>query len=80
MKELLETIIRPLIEHPDQLVIETKEKDNRGYVVYHVRVAKPDMGRIIGKNGRIAKVIRTVMRSAGSRKGEKTVVEIDECE
>lgn len=80
MKDLLNTIIVPLIEHPEAFSIEVKDGKEAGYIVYHIKVAKSDMGRIIGKNGRIAKVIRTIVRSAAARKGEKAVVEIDECE
>jgi len=80
MKDLLTAIVEPLIESPEQLTVEVKNNDVTGYVVYHIRVAKTDMGRVIGKNGRIAKVIRTVIRSAAARKGEKAAVEIDECE
>ena len=48
-----------------------------GTVVYHLKVAEADMGRVIGKQGRIAKAIRVVMRAAAVRQGEKVVVEID---
>lgn len=49
----------------------------RGVTVYHLHVAEDDMGRVIGKQGRIAKAIRVVMRAAAVRRGEKAVVEID---
>ena len=48
-----------------------------GTIVYHLKVAEADMGRVIGKQGRIAKAIRVVMRAAAVRQGEKVIVEID---
>ncbi|MCL2013563.1 MAG: KH domain-containing protein [Oscillospiraceae bacterium] len=80
MEKLLTAIVEPLIENVEQFTIQVRKNETTGYTVYHIRVAKSDMGRVIGKNGRIAKVIRTIIRSAAARKGEKAVVEIDECE
>ena len=77
MKELLFTITKGLVENPDAIEIQVDEPDAEGVVVYHLHVAESDMGRIIGKQGRIAKAIRTVMRAASVRTGEKVAVEID---
>ncbi len=77
MKELLTTITKGLVEHPEAIAITVDEPDAEGVVVYHLHVAESDMGRIIGKQGRIAKAIRTVMRAAAVRTGEKVAVEID---
>ena len=77
MKELLFTITKGLVENPDAIEIKVDEPDAEGVVVYHLHVAESDMGRIIGKQGRIAKAIRTVMRAASVRTGEKVAVEID---
>ena len=77
MKDLLYTITKGLVEHPEAIEIKVDEPDAEGVVVYHLHVAESDMGRIIGKQGRIAKAIRTVMRAAAVRTGEKVAVEID---
>lgn len=60
MKELLETIARGLVENKDAVQVEVDQPDEEGVVVYHLHVAPEDMGRIIGKQGRIAKAIRVV--------------------
>lgn len=77
MKDLLFTITKGLVENPDAIEITVDEPGAEGVVVYHLHVAESDMGRIIGKQGRIAKAIRTVMRAASVRNGEKVAVEID---
>lgn len=77
MKDLLFTITKGLVEHPEEIVITVDEPNEEGVTVYHLHVAEPDMGRIIGKQGRIARAIRTVMRAASVRTGEKVAVEID---
>ena len=73
MKELLETIVSELVENKD--VVD--EPNAEGIVVYHLHVAPDDMGRVIGKQGRIAKAIRVVMRAGASRVDQKIMVEID---
>ena len=77
MKELLLTIAKGLVEEPDAVEVTADEPNEEGTVVYHIHVAEGDMGRIIGKQGRIAKAIRIVARSAAIRKNEKVMVEID---
>lgn len=77
MKELLITIAKGLVEEPDKVSVTQDEPNEEGTVVYHIHVAENDMGRIIGKQGRIAKAIRTVARSAAIRSNEKIMVEID---
>lgn len=77
MKELLLTIAKGLVEEPQQVSVTQDEANEEGTVVYHIHVAENDMGRIIGKQGRIAKAIRTVARSAAIRSNEKIMVEID---
>ena len=66
-----------LVEFPDQVTVNVDEADEEGVVTYHLHVAESDMGRVIGKQGRIAKAIRTVMRAAATRCDEKVAVEID---
>ena len=77
MTELLRTIVSGLVEDPDQISIAVDEPNEEGIIVYHLHVAEGDMGRVIGKQGRIAKSIRTVMRAVANRNGEKVAVEID---
>jgi len=77
MQELLTTIARGLVEDKDSVSVTADDAREDGTVVYHLSVAEPDMGRIIGKQGRIAKAIRTVVRATAVRKGVKVLVEID---
>lgn len=77
MKELLTTIVAGLVEDKDAIEITVSEPDSEGAVVYHIQVAPDDMGRVIGKQGRIAKAIRTVMRSASAKANQRISVEID---
>lgn len=77
MQELLLTIAKGLVEDPEAVSVTADEVNEDGIIVYHIHVAEDDMGRIIGKQGRIAKAIRTVARSAAIRKNEKIMVEID---
>ena len=77
MTELLTIIAKGLVEEPDKVFVTQDEKDAEGVTVYHIHAADSDMGRIIGKQGRIAKAIRTVARSAAIRNNERISVEID---
>lgn len=77
MKELLETLAKGLVEAPDAVEVTVDEPDAEGIVVFHLHVAQEDMGRVIGKQGRIAKSIRTVMRAAAVRQDAKIQVDID---
>jgi len=78
MKELLIALAKGLVDNPEAVDVIVDEPDAEGIVFYHLRVARDDMGRVIGKQGRIAKAIRTIMKSAAIRAGEKISVEIDE--
>lgn len=77
MQELLIAVARGLVEDKDAVRVTVDPVREDGTVVYHLSVAENDMGRVIGKQGRIAKAIRVVMRAAAVRQGEKVVVEID---
>ncbi|MBQ6707867.1 MAG: KH domain-containing protein [Clostridia bacterium] len=77
MKDLLITIAKGLVDDPSAVDVTVDEINDEGIVVYHLVVAEDDKGRVIGKQGRIAKAIRTVMRSAATRNNEKVSVEID---
>ena len=77
MKELLITIVAELVEDKDAVSVTIDEPNEEGVIVYHLHVAPSDMGRVIGKQGRIAKAIRTVMRAGAGRINQKVMVEID---
>ena len=77
MENLLVVIAQGLVEDKDAVNVTVDEPLEDGTVVYHLHVAQDDMGRVIGKQGRIAKAIRTVMRAASSRVNTKVAVEID---
>lgn len=74
MKELVEVIAKSLVDKPEDVVVSEKETDKA--VVIELRVAQEDMGKIIGKQGRIAKAIRSVVKAAASREDKKVVVDI----
>ena len=77
MEELLVSIVKGLVEKPDEVKVTTSTTEEEGLTVFHVSVSADDMGRVIGKQGRIAKAIRTVMRAAAIRQDVKVKVEID---
>lgn len=77
MKELLETIARGLVVNKEAVEVSVDEPNEEDVIVYHLHVAPEDMGRVIGKQGRIAKAIRVVMRAGATRVEQKIAVEID---
>ncbi len=74
MKELLELLAKSLVDNPGQVCVDVVEGDRS--LVLELRVAPEDMGKVIGKQGRIAKSIRTIVKAAATREGKKVVVEI----
>ena len=74
MKELVEVIAKALVDHPDQVSVTETQKENT--LVVELHVAPEDMGKVIGKQGRIAKAIRTVVEAASVKDDEKVVVDI----
>ena len=76
MKEIVEVIAKALVRHPEQVRVEAA--DDRNGTVYALRVSPEDMGKVIGKQGRIAKAIRTVVKAAAPRENKKVNVEISE--
>lgn len=73
MKEILETLIKSLVEKQNEVTITEKQEEKQ--TVYEVKVAESDMGKIIGKQGRVAKSIRTVMKSIAGKEHKKIVIE-----
>ena len=76
MKALIEYIAKSLVEHPDQ--VEVQEILNGNRVRLELNVAKDDMGRVIGKNGRVANSIRTLLRVAAEREGKQATLDVIE--
>ena len=76
MRELVEFIAKSLVEDPDQVAVN--EKDNGDEIIIELRVAPSDMGKVIGRQGRIAKSIRAVVNAASSKSDKKVTVEIVE--
>ena len=74
MKELAEVIAKALVDYPDQVVVTETETDKS--IVVELRVAQSDMGKVIGKQGRIAKAIRSVVKAAASKSEKKVIVDI----
>lgn len=77
MKELLKVIVLPLVDNPMDVEITETEKED-GEILLSLKVASNDMGKVIGRQGRIAKAIRTVMKAAANKDGKKVAVEIVE--
>ncbi len=75
MKELVEVMAKALVEHPEEVSVTETEKD--GETIVELKVAPSDMGKVIGKQGRIAKAIRSVVKAAASKEDKKVVVQID---
>ena len=74
MKELVEVIAKALVDNPDEVVVTEKEEGK--HITIELHVAPSDMGKVIGKQGRIAKAIRSVVKAAASRADKKVIVEI----
>ena len=74
MKELVEVIAKALVENPDEVAVTESVKDDE--IVVELKVAASDMGKVIGKQGRIAKAIRSVVIAAASKDDKKVIVEI----
>ena len=74
MRELVEVLAKALVDHPEEVVVTEKETEKA--TVIELRVASSDMGKVIGKQGRIAKAIRSLVKAAASGDEEKVVVEI----
>ena len=74
MKELVEVITKALVDDPDSVVVT--EKEEKKTIVLEVHVADFDMGKVIGKQGRIAKAIRSVVKAAAAKEDKKVIVDI----
>ena len=77
MENLLQVIVAGLVEDPSAIQITADAPNEEGVIVYHLKVAAEDTGRVIGKQGRIAKAIRVIMRAGAARENQNIAVEID---
>ena len=76
MKELVEVLAKSLVDHPEQVTVTETQQDNE--ILLTLKVASEDMGKVIGKQGRIAKAIRAMVKAAASRTDKKVIVEIEQ--
>ncbi len=76
MKELVEFIVKSLVDNPDQVVVS--EIDGHSSTIYELSVAQPDMGRVIGKGGRVINSIRAIVQVAAAKQGQRVSLEIIE--
>lgn len=74
MKALIETIVSPLVDYPDEIEIHEQEEERK--ITYHLSVHKDDVGKVIGKHGRVAKAIRTIVYAAGSNSKKRVYLDI----
>ena len=74
MKDLIEYMARAIVDYPDEVVVTEETEEDR--IVYHLNVAESDMGKVIGKQGRIANAMRTLLKVAAIRRGTRAVLEI----
>ncbi len=74
LKQLLEYLARALVDHPDDVTVEVTETDTT--VVLELSVAREDIGKVIGKQGRIARALRTVVKASAVKNGKRAIVEI----
>ena len=74
MKELVEVIAKALVDNPNEVVVTESEKEDE--IIIELKIASNDMGKVIGKQGRIAKAIRSVVKAASSKMDKKVIVEI----
>ena len=74
MKELVEFMAKRLVDHPDR--VEVTEVNATRSVIFELRVAQEDMGRVIGKGGRVANAMRTLLRVAATKQGKRAILEI----
>ncbi len=74
MKELIEFMARAIVDYPDE--VEVTEEETEDQLVFHLKVAESDMGKVIGKQGRIANAMRTLLKVAAIRRETKAILEI----
>ncbi len=76
MKEFLEFITKHLVDHPDTVALMQEEKDNK--VVFRLKVGAEDVGKVIGKKGRTAQAMRTLLAAVAAKEGKRAILEIED--
>jgi uncharacterized protein len=75
VKELLEYMVKELVDNPDNVEIEEEEEDEKT-IIFKLKVAEDDLGKVIGKKGRTANALRVIMRAASAKRGKSSIVKI----
>ncbi|MBW7886863.1 MAG: KH domain-containing protein [Bacteroidetes bacterium] len=76
MREFLEYVAKQLVDNPDAVVITDEEKDNK--IVFKLKVSQPDIGKIIGKQGRTAQSIRVLLSAVAAKHGKRAILEVED--
>lgn len=76
MREFLEYVAKQLVDNPDSVQISEVEKDNK--VIFKIKVAQPDIGKIIGKQGRTAQSIRVLLSAVAAKSGKRAILEVED--
>lgn len=76
MKELIEYMVKELVDSPDDVEITEENEDDDKTVIYKLKVAEDDLGKVIGKKGRTANALRVIMRAASAKRGKSSIVKI----
>lgn len=74
MKEFLEFIAKHLVDHPDLVVLSSEEKDSK--IIFKLKVGEPDVGKVIGRKGRTAQAMRTLLAAVAAKEGKRAILEI----
>lgn len=77
LEQLIKSMIEPLVEFKDEVVVKQFDEDADGYIVYEILVNPADVGRVIGKGGRIAQAIRTICYAAATKQNKRVRINID---
>lgn len=75
MKDLVEYLAKSVVDNPDDVQVD--QEDDEGYVIYQLHVSPDDVGKIIGRRGRVAKAMRTLLKVAAIKNQERSILEID---
>jgi len=74
IKNLLNTILSEIVDNPDQIIITTSETDKG--TLFEIKVSKGDVGKVIGKQGRVASAIRTIVKASGAKNGQRVMLNV----
>jgi uncharacterized protein len=77
LEKLIKTLVEPLVDHKDEVIVKQFAEDADGFIVYEIMVNKADVGRVIGKGGNIAQAIRTICYAAAMKENKRVRINID---